>query len=282
MILFLRQWQGELLKLFARRRTYIGFGAFLALEIVILIIFRLKGVERIFERMISRQGQAFEQYYSALTLAQIILGFSVVLLGAIYLALVAGDIVAKEGEDGHYRLLLVRPISRVRLLFIKYLTCIGYTLALIQFITWSAFVLGIVLKGWGGGFFVMVPEIGLLTFYDWGAGLEHFALASVFLALSMTTISSIAFFLSCFPIKPAAATIGALSYILIDRILRETGFMEDYDHFLLSKHIISWARLLIESPPWPIIIRDYTVLMAVNLSLFVLGAAVFESRDLKS
>ncbi len=282
MILFFRQWQGELLKLFARRRTYIGFGAFLALEIVILIIFRLKGVERIFERMISRQGQAFEQYYSALTLAQIILGFSVVLLGAIYLALVAGDIVAKEGEDGHYRLLLVRPISRARLLLIKYLTCIGYTIALIQFITWSAFLLGVLIKGWGGGFFVVVPEIGLLTFYDWGPGLQHFALASVFLSLSMTTISSIAFFLSCFPIKPAAATIGALSYILIDRILRETGFMADYDHFLLSKHIISWARLLIENPPWPIIIRDYTALMAVNLSLFVLGVAAFESRDLKS
>lgn len=140
MILFFRQWQGELLKLFARRRTYIGFAAFLALEIVLFIVFRLQGVERIFERMISRQGQAFEHYYSALTLSQIILGFSVVLLGAIYLALVAGDIVAKEGEDGHYRLLLVRPISRVRLLFIKYLTTVGYTIALIQFITWSAFL----------------------------------------------------------------------------------------------------------------------------------------------
>jgi hypothetical protein len=180
MILFFRQWQGELLKLFARRRTYIGFGAFLALEVAILIIFRLKGVERVFERMISRQGMAFEQYYSALTLAFMIMGISVVLLGAIYLALVAGDIVAKEGEDGHYRLLLVRPISRARMLLIKYLTCIGYTFALVQFITWSSFALGLILKGWGGGFFVMAPEIGLLSFYEWGFGLQRFAIASPF------------------------------------------------------------------------------------------------------
>ncbi len=282
MILFFRQWQGELIKLFARRRTYIGFGAFLALEIVLLIVMRLKGTESFFQRLISRQGQSFDQYYSAITLAQIILGFSVVLLGAIYLALVAGDIVAKEGEDGHYRLLLVRPISRVRLLFIKYLTCIGYTIVLVQFITWTAFLLGLALKGWGGGFFVMVPEIGLLTFYDWWPGLQHYALASLFLSLAMTTVSSIAFFLSCFPIKPAAATIGALSYFLIDRILRETGFMESYDHLLLTKHIISWARLLVQDIPWPLIIRDFTALAAVNISLFILGAAVFESRDLKS
>jgi ABC-2 type transport system permease protein len=282
MSLFFQQWQGELLKLFARRRTYIGFAAFLALEVAILIIFRLKGVERVFERMIARQGMAFEQYYSALTLAFMILGISVVLLGAIYLALVAGDIVAKEGEDGHYRLLLVRPISRSRLLLIKYLTCMGYTFVLIQFITWSAFGLGLALKGWGGGFFVMAPEIGLLSFYDWDFGLQRFALASVFLSCSMMTISSIAFLFSCLPIKPAAATIGALSYFIIDRILKETGFMENYDHLLLTKHIVSWTRLLVEDIPWPIIIRDYTALAAVCLTCLILGIAIFESRDLKS
>ncbi len=282
MSLFFQQWQGELLKLFARRRTYIGFVAFLALEIAILIIFRLKGVERVFERMIARQGMAFEQYYSALTLAFMILGISVVLLGAIYLALVAGDIVAKEGEDGHYRLLLVRPISRSRLLLIKYLTCMGYTFVLIQFITWSAFGLGLALKGWGGGFFVMAPEIGLLSFYDWDFGLQRFALASLFLSCSMMTISSIAFLFSCLPIKPAAATIGALSYFIIDRILKETGFMESYDHLLLTKHIVSWTRLLVEDIPWPIIIRDYTALAAVCLTCLILGIAIFESRDLKS
>ncbi|GAA5142666.1 hypothetical protein GCM10023213_29040 [Prosthecobacter algae] len=282
MILFFRQWQGELLKLFARRRTFIGFGAFLLFETVLLIVSHLQGVERFFERMISRQGQSFDHYFSALTLAQIIIGFSVVLLGAIFLALVAGDIVAKENEDGHYRLLLVRPISRVRLLFIKYLTCIGYTFALVQFITWSSFLLGLSLKGWGGGFFVMIPDVGVLEFYDWWPGLKRFALASLFLAFSMSTVSSIAFFLSCLPIKPAAATITALSYFLIDRILRETSFMESYDQLLLTKHISSWARLLAQDIAWPQVIRAFTVLAAVNASLFIAGAAVFESRDLKS
>jgi ABC-2 type transport system permease protein len=282
MTLFIQQWQGELLKLFARRRTYIGFAAFLILEIVLLIVFRLQGVEKIFERMISRQGQAFEYYYSALTLAHMVLGFSVLILGAIYLALVAGDIVAKEGEDGHYRLLLVRPISRTRLLFIKYLTCLGYTFVLIQFIAWSAFLLGVAIKGWGGGFFARLPEVGVLVFYDWGPGLQHFALASLFLAVSMSAVSSVAFFFSCFPIKPAAATIGALSYVLIDMILRNTGFMESYDHYLLTTHMASWGRLLVEDIPWPHIIRSYTVIVAVNATLFILGAAIFESRDLKS
>ncbi len=281
-MLFFRQWQGELLKLFARRRTFIGFGAFLLLEIVLLIVFRLQGVEKVFERMISRQGQAFEHYYSALTLAQLILGFSVLILGALYLALVSGDIVAKEGEDGHYRLLLARPVSRTRLLFLKYLTCLGYAVVLVQFIAWSALALGIAIKGVGGGFFAMAPELGILEFYEWLPGLKRYALGSLFLALGMTTVSSVAFFLSCFPIKPAAATIGALSYVLIDMILRNSGFMESYDYLLLTKHMGAWARVLAEDIPWPILIRSFSVLAAVNVSLFLLGLAVFESRDLKS
>lgn len=282
MILFLHQWQSELLKLFARRRTYIGFGAFLALEIVIWLLFKFLNGEKRLAWFISRQGQSFEQYDSALTLSFIIIGLSVLLLGAIYVSLVAGDIVAKEGEDGHYRLLLVRPISRVRLLGIKYLSCTAYTVLLIQFITWTAFLLGLVLKGWGGGFFLFTMDPPLVEFYDWSDGLQRFALSTLLASFSMTVISSIAFFLSCFPIKPAAATIGALTYFLIDRVVRETGFMDNYDQFLLTKHISTWVLSLKATIPWPVILRSMTVILAVNASLFILGTAFFQSRDLKS
>lgn len=281
MNLFFRQWGGELLKLFARRRTYIGFAAFVALELVLLLLFRLQGMERFFGK-VSGKGAEFHHYQSALTLAMIVLGLSVLILGALYIALVGGDIVAKENEDGHYRLLLARPVSRVRLLFLKYLTCVSYAFVLIQFIAWSVLLLGIGLVGWGGGFFAWVPELGLMEFYEWGPGFERFALASVFLALSMTTVSSVAFFLSCLPIKPAAATITALSYVLIDMILQRSNFMDSYDHFLITKHMGSWARVLTQEIPWAVVVRSYTVLTAVSASLFILGTAIFEARDLKS
>jgi ABC-2 type transport system permease protein len=281
MTLFLQQWTGELMKLFARRRTYIGFGAFVVLELVLLLLFRLQGMER-FLAKISGKGAGFAHYQSALTLAMFVLGLSVLILGALYICLVGGDIVAKENEDGHYRLLLARPVSRVRLLFVKYLTCVSYAIVLIQFITWSVLLLGIVLMGWGGGFFAWVPELGLMVFYEWGPGFQRFAMASVFLAISMTTVSSIAFFLSCMPIKPAAATIGALSYVLIDWILRGSNFMDSYEHLLITTHMGAWHRILTEHIPWAIVIRSYAVLTGVSLSLFVLGAAVFEARDLKS
>lgn len=282
MTLFLHQWKSELLKLFARRRTYIGFVAFVALELVIWLLFEFLNGEKRLAWLIARQGQSFEQYDSCLTLAFIIIGLSVLLLGAIYLALVGGDIVAKEGEDGHYLLLLVRPISRARLLGIKYLSCVGYTFLLIQFIVWTSFLLGLILKGWGGGFFVATLDPAILEFYPWDEGLRRFVLSTLLVSFSMTVVTSIAFFFSCFPMKPAAATIGALTYFLIDRIVRETGFMDSYDQFLLTKHISAWALALKAEIPWAVILRSMTVIAAVNLSLFVLGTAFFQSRDLKS
>jgi ABC-2 type transport system permease protein len=165
---------------------------------------------------------------------------------------------------------------------LKYLTCTGYAVFLILFLAAAALLLGIVLRGWGGGYFAVVPEVSVVAFYDWEPGLWRYALGSLALGISMTTISSIAFFLSCFPIKPAAATISALAYVIVDMIMRTGGFMENHEHLLLTKHMAAWGRVLAETIDWPLVWRSYAVLFATNITLFTLGYAVFESRDLKS
>ena len=281
MMLFFQQWRGELLKLFARRRTYLGFGAFVLLELLILWLIKVKGLGPV-QRAIVGSGESMDDYFSALTVSLIVVSMSVFFLGALYLTLVAGDIVAKEGEDGHLRLLLARPVSRFRVLLLKNMTCFGYAFFLIQFLAWTSFILGLVLRGWGGGFCVLIMDMDIVSFYAWDEGLKRYAWSMLGLGLSMTTMASIAFFLSCFPIKPAAATIGALSYLLVDFILRNSGFMESYQHLLITRHMAVWTRLLAETIDWPLVFRGYAVVFAANISLFTLGYAVFESRDLKS
>jgi ABC-2 type transport system permease protein len=281
MFLFFQQWRAEWLKLLGRKRTYLGFGAFLALEAAVLTLVHIKGAAH-FKTLITRQGQVFDEYYSAPTLALILLMASVFLLGGIYMTLVSGDIVAKESEDGHMRMLLARPVSRFRLLLVKYLTCVGYTILLVQFIAWSAMLMGLAVTGWGGGFFAFVPELGIAAFYDGSVGISKYIGASIALSLSMITVTSIGFMLSCLPIKPAAATIGALSYMLIDFILRNMGFMEDYKHLLFTHHMQAAGRVLAEEPQWPVILRSFTVLGAMNLTFFLIGVGIFDARDLKS
>jgi ABC-2 type transport system permease protein len=281
MILFFQQWRGELLKLFARRRTYIGFGVFVALEALLLLRIHFKGITAL-RQFIIGSGGTVDYYFSAITVAFLIVSFSVFLLGALYLTLVAGDIVAKESEDGHMRLLLARPVGRFRLLLIKYLTCTCYAVFLIQFLAWTAFVLGLLLRGWGGGFFFWTLDAPFVSLFEWSEGLERYAIGTLAMGFCMTVMSSMAFFLSCFPIKPAAATIGALSYMLVDFILRNNDFMEGYKHLLITQHMSIWIQFMAEHINWPLVFRGAAVLIAANITLFTLGYAVFESRDLKS
>ena len=90
--------------MFARKRTYIGFGIFLAVELVIYTLLTLDRAEQGMERWIERVAGGFEHYFSALTLAFIIVAFTMAVLGTIFISLVTGDIVAKESEDGNLRL----------------------------------------------------------------------------------------------------------------------------------------------------------------------------------
>lgn len=275
------QLRAELWKLFARKRSYLGFVSFALLQVVLWFVIKLlKGEDKI-RTQIALYGESFEKYVSAPTLALMIMSISVFILGVLYLALVSGDIVAKESEDGQMRLLLARPISRLRLLALKFFSCSLYAVALMLFASLAAMVLGVVVRGFGGGLCTLVPEQGV-GFFDGEEGIRRYVLGSLILGLTMTVASSVGFFLSCFKIKPAAATIGALSYILIDFIVFKSPFMTTSKHLLLTKHMSVWSQVFIEQIPWAVITRGLTVIMAVNLSLFVLGAAVFSSRDLKS
>ncbi len=282
MPLFLHQLRGELRKLFARRRTWIGFGAFVALQIVLLVIIQTTGFERLYRRLIENQGEVFDYYFSGLTLGFIIVRLSVFLLGGLYLALVGGDIVSKEAEDGVLRMALVRPVSRFRVLLLKYATCFLYTVALVWFLGIASWMLGIATRGWGGGFFAFAPERGLLAFFDYGQGIARYTGALTLLGFNLFTVTSLAFFLSCLRIKPAAATIVTLSYLFVDLILQQAGFMEDHEHLLLVHHMGSWVYLCQDIIPWADIIRHTAVLTGINLTLFTAGWVVFQSRDFKS
>jgi ABC-2 type transport system permease protein len=279
--LFVLQLRGELRKLFARNRTYIGFGAFFGLELLMLGIFQLPKVQRSWRSNIERAGYGFEEYFSGPTLALIILATTIALLGALYVALVSGDVVSKEVEDGTLRMTLCRPISRLRLLGIKYLACVLYTIALIFFIGLSALAVAVARRGMGG-LFVMLPLEGVYAFYEAGPGLVRFLWALPLLSLSMLTVTSLGFTLSCFNMKPAAATIVTLTIMFVDRIFKEIPYFESLKPYFITTHIVTWTNVYRSPIPWPQMLEDYAYLLALDLTLVVIGMLNFQQRDFKS
>ena len=279
--LFLRQLRGELWKLFARKRTYIGFGAFLAVEILILILFQLPKVQRSWRGLIERAGYGFEEYFSGITLAFQIVFWTTFLLGGLYIALVAGDVVAKEVEDGTLRMTLCRPISRLRVLSLKYLACLIYTFSLIFFIGLTALLVGLLRQG-VGGFFAFQPLQGLFVLYDFGPGLARYLGSLPLLALSCMSVASLGFALSCCDMKPAAATISTLSYFIGDSIFQRIPYFESIKVWFITTHIDAWYDIYRSPIPWPGMVEDYAYLLAVDFTLVVVGAVIFQQRDFKA
>lgn len=284
MTLFIRQLYWELFRMFARRRTYIGFGIFLAVEILFLYFWTREKAQAGMEKWIERIAGGFDHYFSALTLAFLIVVFTMLLLGVIFVSLVSGDILAKESEDGNLRLLLARPISRFRLLLVKFLSCQIYTTTLFVFVGVSALIVGVIERGWGGGFLVWTPELPRVSLFEWNEGLVRYALAILGFSFIYLPVTGLAFMFSCFKIKPAAATIITVAIIVADRILSAIPLpaFEPYREYFITSRMSAWLYLLYQDVPWPKFFEAWIWLIGFGLSAFVIGWIAFERRDVKS
>jgi len=280
---FLRQLRGELRKLFARRRTYLGYAVFLVMELIILFVFKLERSQRGMRELIERNGFGFDDYYSSLTVTYWVMGFSMFLLGSIYFALVAGDIVAKEAEDGNLRLVLARPVSRLRILLLKYAAIAIYTVSFVIFVGITGYAMSVAALGWDGGLFIWNYKMKVFAvFPDWASGISRIGLAALGIGISMITLSSIAFMFSCFKMKPAAATIMALSILFVDLVLQEFPFFKPYEQYFITWRMSSWVYLLENLISWPKLAMSYGFLFGLNATLFIIGYTAFRLRDFKT
>jgi len=279
---FLLQLLGELRKLFGRRRTYMGYVVFLVMEAIILTVFKLPASQRSMRELIERNGLGFNEYYSSLTVTYWIMGFSMFLLGSIYFALVAGDIVAKESEDGNLRLVLARPVSRLRILLLKYAAVSIYTVSFVIFVGITGYAMAVMALGWDGGLFIWNFKMKVFSAFPRDEGFARIAMSSIGIGLSMITLSSIAFMFSCFKMKPAAATIVALSILFVDMVLQEFPFFKPYEQYFVTWRMSNWVYLLENNISWAKLAGSYAFLFGVNATLFLIGYTVFRLRDFKT
>ena len=280
---FLSQLIGELRKLFGRRRTYLGYVVFLVMEAIILFVFKLPRSQHSMRQLIETNGFGFDDYYGSLTVTYWVMGFSMFLLGSIYFALVAGDIVAKESEDGNLRLVLARPVSRLRILLLKYSAVSIYTVTFVIFVGVTGYLMSVAALGVDGGLFVWNYKMKVFSaFATWTEGMGRIALSALGIGISMVTLSSIAFMFSCFKMKPAAATIVALSILFVDLVLQEFPFFKPYEQYFVTWRMSNWVYLLEQQISWAKLANSYAFLFGLNATLFLLGYTAFRLRDFKT
>ena len=280
--MFATQLKNELLKMFARKRTYLGFGAFLVVQVAILALLQLPKAKQAFAELLANNGYLPEEYYAGLTLALLIILFTLSLLGALYVALVGGDVVAKEVEDGTMRMILSRPVSRLRLLTVKWLACLLYTFTLILFLGATSLLARTLYRHGLGKLFVFAPQVGIFSVFETGEGLWRYWRAVFFIGVATQVMATAAFMFSCFKLKPATATILTLSVFFVDFVLRNIPYFSSIEKCFISYHNACWARTFAEVVPWWSIAESLVYLTALGATFWIVGAMAFCARDFKS
>lgn len=278
-ILYL-QLRNELWKLFGKKRTYIGFAIFLIAQNVITLVFRYSSASKSMVRQLEGNAYAAEHYISSLTISTIMLFPIAYVLLPLYVSLVGGDLVAKEAEDGTLRMILARPISRLRLLLVKWLAGALFAVVLVFALGLFGEIFASFFFPWGG-LFVFVPG-EIFSLFEPGDGLKYYALAHLMLSVKAISILSLAFMFSCFDVKPAAATILALSFVFVNFILMQIPFFKDLQHWFLTYHLNLWQNMFSQPIPWWKVGESFSILLGFNLTFIIVGCTAFQVRDIKS
>lgn len=186
--------------------------------------------------------------------------------------------MAKEYEDGTLRMILSRPISRVRLLLVKWAAGIVFAAVLVVVLGLTALGFAKLLFPWKG-MFVFAPGMAFSVFSP-GEGLARFVFAHLFLVVNASAILSVAFMFSCFNMKPAAATIVALSYLFVNVVMESIPFFDRFDNWFITHHFRCWLLVFQNPVPWSQILQSQVALLTICATAFVVGCTAFYVRDI--
>jgi ABC-2 type transport system permease protein len=178
-------------------------------------------------------------------------------------------------------MILNRPITRARVVCVRYIAAVFYTFVMMGFIAGSALAIGVLKQG-TGGMFAWNLASNLFAFYDFVPALQRYLISLPLLGLSFVTITSIGFMFSCCNMKPAAASILCLSVTFIDWILHNIPQFEDIKYYFLSTHMETWTNIFQPKIPVVKMVEDYAYLIGADLTFLIIGIMIFQGRDFKS
>jgi ABC-2 type transport system permease protein len=270
----------ELRKLFARRRAWGGLVAIIAFELVFIMLLQHPDARFAAHRFFERIGYSYPDNFTGLTIAHFLLGHTLALPGALFIALTTSDILAKEDEDGLLRMILCRPISRWSVLLAKFLACIAYAILVVLLSGLLSLALGLAFEG-RGQMLVFNPDVRIQATYAFEDGLLLYLWALGFLIPSNFTVVSLAFGFSAAGWRSATATAATIFILAADDLLRHMAFFASFRSWFITTRIQAWLRVYLPGSDWSWVAENYGPLLTFDALVVIVGAMVFVRRDFK-
>ena len=259
----------ELRKLLAQKRTYIGLGAAVAVPLIFVIALLADN------RGDGPDGLPFGEFVreTGFAVPLVCLAFGAFWLLPLITALVAGDIVATEDQNGTLKTILTRSVERWQVFAGKVLAALTYTAALLLLYVGIALVAGGLIWGFDPLTTLSGTTIGpgralLLT----GAGTLAYL-------LPMSAIAAIGLLLSTLTRNSAAAVVGTLMVSIFVQIVGSISALDALDPYLLSTQFNAWQGILREPTDWDPIVRSAWVCALYAVPSIAWALTVFARRD---
>ena len=272
----------ELYKIFKKWRTYIGFLAIAVLIPIIQIAMLIEG-----EKSLNFMTRNLQQ--SFVFVGNLLNGYLItyLILGSLYvhipflIALVAGDLLAGEATSGTYRILITRPVSRIKLVTSKFAAGLLYTYSLIFWLALISLGLGIIIFGTGE---LIVLKSSQIIIFAKNDVLWRFILAFLFASLSMSVVTALAFLFSSLVENAIGPIISTMAVIIVFIIISaiEINIFQTIKPYLFTTYMSSWRLFFDDKVNYQEIINSCLILLAHIVVFFGTAAWIFQKKDILS
>lgn len=272
----------ELMKIFRKWRTYIGFIAIGILVPLLHLAMYLEGqnsidfVTRGLRDSFILVGNLLNGYW----ISYLILNALTIHIPFL-ITLVAGDLLAGEATAGTYRLIVTRPISRMEIIISKFLAGILYTGSLVFWLAFMSLVVGLIV--FGGGELIVAGSKAIIIF-DKSDVLWRFALAYGFAILSMSVVSSLALLFSSLVENAIGPIVSTMALIIIFIILSafDVEILRAIKPYLFTNYMLDWREIFNSPIDWFELLKSVSILAGHIIVLFIATAYIFRKKDILS
>jgi ABC-2 type transport system permease protein len=270
----------ELAKLFRRPRTYVIAALLCALPLIVAIFLASTrippppGQGGAFLSAVLSNGALYPAAAMALVLP-VFLPVSV--------AVLAGDAVAGEASAGTLRYLLIRPVSRTRLLVAKLVSLVTFVLFAIVAVLVTSYLTGTLLFGVstssaGVALPPAVTSLSGVTISPAGLALRLLGTV-VYIVISMLGVAAIALFLSTVTDSALGAAMGALAVLVTSQVLVTLDAAAAIRPYLPTRYWLAWIDFFREPVLWRDIERGAGIQLVYLVVLLGAAWANFLTRD---
>lgn len=269
----------ELLKIFKKWRTYIGFLAIAVLVPLVQISLHFEG-DSFINSMTRRLQDSFMisgNLLNGYLIGHLILN-SLFIHIPFLIVLVGGDLLAGEATAGTFRLLLTRPVSRFKILTSKFIAGIIYTGGLLLFL--AIMSLGVSLLFFGTGDLIVFT--GKIVIFSQDDLLWRFLYAYGFAFVSMSTVFALSFLASSLVENAIGPIVASMSVIIILLILSALNIeiINAIRPYLFIWHMNGWNEFFNYQIDYGSIFNSIKILLSYTIGFFAISCFVFIKKDI--